>query len=229
MSGIQEWRNAVMLFVNVSAESDDDKSRLNTYDNMFLDRGRRITWFAQTTQHPGTPVIQRLLSTPRDAHPVTFAAGDATSQTSLDVKPSLRIPLKRELKTEHHTMDNRTATTAVKLETCDGADNVPASPVMSLYGDSVDSSEGTDTTHDDAKEAVLTDGVHLFCRLPQRAYVYMGRLELESFDGHVRPMRFVWHLVDYGEDTLRREDSKCAFWDVVQCGFKGEQAHHTQP
>eukprot|EP00938_MAST-03A_sp_MAST-3A-sp1_P000733 g733.t1 len=52
MSGIQEWRNVVMLFVNVYGDE---------YKNVFLHGGRQITWFAQSRQWEGTPVIQRLI------------------------------------------------------------------------------------------------------------------------------------------------------------------------
>ena len=55
MSGIQAWRNAVMLFVNV------DRS---TYNNVFLEGGSCMVWYAQNTQHSDTPVIQRLLRAP---------------------------------------------------------------------------------------------------------------------------------------------------------------------
>ena len=53
MSGIQEWRNAVMLFVNVYGEG---------YKNAFLRDGEEVTWFAQPRQWEGTPVIQRLIN-----------------------------------------------------------------------------------------------------------------------------------------------------------------------
>ena len=53
MSGIQEWRNAVLLFVNVYGDG---------YKNVFLDGGRAITWFAQSRQWEGTPVVQRLIN-----------------------------------------------------------------------------------------------------------------------------------------------------------------------
>jgi len=46
MSGIQEWRNVVTLFVNVG-----DKHG-NSYDNVFTHAGGRITWFAQP-RHAG--------------------------------------------------------------------------------------------------------------------------------------------------------------------------------
>ena len=53
MSGIQEWRNAICLFVNVYGDC---------YKNVFLDGGRAITWFAQSRQWEGTPVVQRLIN-----------------------------------------------------------------------------------------------------------------------------------------------------------------------
>ena len=57
MSGIQEWRNVVTLFVNVG-----DKHG-NSYDNVFTHCGGRITWFAQPRQGEDTPVIQRIVKT----------------------------------------------------------------------------------------------------------------------------------------------------------------------
>ena len=44
MSGIQEWKNCVALYVNVG-----DKHG-NTYDNVFTRAGSRISWFAQPRQ-----------------------------------------------------------------------------------------------------------------------------------------------------------------------------------
>jgi hypothetical protein len=53
MSGIQEWDNAVVLFVNVGGTD---------YNNVFADGGRSMTWFAQPTQRIESPVVQRLVS-----------------------------------------------------------------------------------------------------------------------------------------------------------------------
>ena len=53
MSGIQEWKNAVCLFVNVYGDG---------YKNVFLEGGRFITWFAQNRQWEGTPVVQRMIN-----------------------------------------------------------------------------------------------------------------------------------------------------------------------
>lgn len=53
MSGIQEWKNAIMLFINVYGEG---------YKNVFLEEGKQVTWFAQNRQWEGTPVIQRMIN-----------------------------------------------------------------------------------------------------------------------------------------------------------------------
>jgi len=52
-SGIAEFRNAVILWVNVGGRD---------YENQFLDQGRKMTWFAGSRHVPETPVIQRLLA-----------------------------------------------------------------------------------------------------------------------------------------------------------------------
>eukprot|EP00040_Diaphanoeca_grandis_P023974 m.131130 g.131130 ORF g.131130 m.131130 type:complete len:303 (-) comp29523_c1_seq1:331-1239(-) len=52
MSGIQEWSNAIALFVNVYGDG---------YKNVLLENGSSITWFAQSQQWEGTPVIQRMI------------------------------------------------------------------------------------------------------------------------------------------------------------------------
>jgi len=57
MSGIQEWKNCVALYVNVGDKHGD------TYDNVFTHAGSRITWFAQSRQCEDTPVIQRIIKT----------------------------------------------------------------------------------------------------------------------------------------------------------------------
>ena len=57
MSGIQEWKNCVALYVNVG-----DKHG-NTYDNVFTRAGSRISWFAQPRQDEDTPVIRSIVKT----------------------------------------------------------------------------------------------------------------------------------------------------------------------
>lgn len=53
MSGIQEFKDGVCLFINVFGEG---------YKNVFLDSGCRVTWFAQSQQWEGSPVIQRMIN-----------------------------------------------------------------------------------------------------------------------------------------------------------------------
>jgi hypothetical protein len=54
MAGIQPFRDAIALFVNVGGTD---------YKNMFSEEGDRVSWFASAKQHEGTPVIQRVLRT----------------------------------------------------------------------------------------------------------------------------------------------------------------------
>ena len=54
MSGIQEFKDAVCLFINVYGDG---------YKNVFLNDGLEVTWFAQNRQWEGTPVIQRMINT----------------------------------------------------------------------------------------------------------------------------------------------------------------------
>jgi hypothetical protein len=51
MTGIQEWSNAIFLFVNVSAESSND----------FQEDGQLISWFAQNRQSEASAQVQRLI------------------------------------------------------------------------------------------------------------------------------------------------------------------------
>lgn len=57
MSGIQEWKNCVVLYVNVG-----DKYG-NSYDNVFTQCGGCITWFAQPRQDEESSAIRTILST----------------------------------------------------------------------------------------------------------------------------------------------------------------------
>jgi len=54
-SGIQEWRNAVALFVNVSEKTGD------LYDNVFSVGATRMSWFAQKFHTEESPVIVKML------------------------------------------------------------------------------------------------------------------------------------------------------------------------
>ncbi|KJE94890.1 hypothetical protein CAOG_05448 [Capsaspora owczarzaki ATCC 30864] len=58
LSGVQQWKNAVCLFVNLDG---------NTYDNTFSQAqgGFAMTWFASAQTNMDSPVIQRLLKAER--------------------------------------------------------------------------------------------------------------------------------------------------------------------
>jgi len=57
MSGIQEWKNCVVLYVNVG-----DKHG-NSYANVFTRAGSRISWFAQPRQDEESSAIRTILKT----------------------------------------------------------------------------------------------------------------------------------------------------------------------
>jgi hypothetical protein len=52
-SGSLEFKNAVVLWVNIGG---------NDYRNVFMDGGKRMTWYASPRNDERTPVVQRLLS-----------------------------------------------------------------------------------------------------------------------------------------------------------------------
>ena len=52
-SGCLEWRNAIVLWVNIGGKE---------YKNVFFDGGARMTWYASERNHEATPVVQRLIS-----------------------------------------------------------------------------------------------------------------------------------------------------------------------
>lgn len=51
-SGVLEWDNAVMLWVNVGGQD---------YGNFFLEKGRKMTWYGGKSHYEDSPVIRRLL------------------------------------------------------------------------------------------------------------------------------------------------------------------------
>ena len=56
MSGVQQWRNAVVLFINIDSS--------DVYDNTFTmtpDGQVYVDWFAQERHHEHSPVIKRLV------------------------------------------------------------------------------------------------------------------------------------------------------------------------
>ena len=87
-SGVQEWRNCIVLFVNVG---------MNDYENVFYGkRAEKMAWFAQQSHSEETPVVKRLL---RDDEEIMLflrrGAGEAyvccgrvrVSEVDIDVRP----------------------------------------------------------------------------------------------------------------------------------------------
>lgn len=75
----QEWRNAIALFVNVAS------AKGAFYRNLFLDGGRKMTWFAQPTHVPETPAIKRILATRRDAEGGAVEGAGAAGEQDVEV------------------------------------------------------------------------------------------------------------------------------------------------
>jgi hypothetical protein len=71
MSGIQQFANAVALFVNI-----DDDAAQRRYDNHYDERV--LHWYAQTRQTLETPVIQRIMSGASDVLLLVKMAGEYT-------------------------------------------------------------------------------------------------------------------------------------------------------
>ncbi len=71
MSGIQQFANAVALFVNI-----DDDAAQRRYDNQYDERV--LHWYAQTRQTLETPVIQRIMSGASDVLLLVKMAGEYT-------------------------------------------------------------------------------------------------------------------------------------------------------
>lgn len=110
MSGICEWRDAVMLFVNLPADTgalhddhhhdrdddggDDDDGVPTRYRNVFRAGGRIVTWFAQRAQTAQHRVIRRLIDS--GAVPCSRSAriyrDDERRAPNLDAGPTAARP-----------------------------------------------------------------------------------------------------------------------------------------
>ena len=84
-SGIQEWINAIILFVNVV----DGKGK--SYNNSFLDSGRRMTWFASPSQTAETPAVARLLSTQTRSEAAGETGGPVEGGTPAAEPPTVML------------------------------------------------------------------------------------------------------------------------------------------
>ena len=166
MSGIQEWRNVVTLFVNVG-----DKHG-NSYDNVFTHCGGRITWFAQPRQGEDTPVIQRIVKT-KD--------GKKMDALALATAPAGLIPGDEEDE-DVEEGDERT-----EAETETGAEAGAETGTEA----EAEAGRGKGRQRRDKEWPV-----HLFCRMEGCEYVYCGRLRTIDHDPRARPMKFTFRLLD---------------------------------
>ena len=167
MSGIQEWRNVVTLFVNVG-----DKHG-NSYDNVFTHCGGRITWFAQPRQGEDTPVIQRIART-KD--------GKGMDALALATAPAGLIPGDEDDEEDGEDGTKNGAKNGAKT----GAETGAETETETGAG----GGKGRQRRRD--KEWP----VHLFCRMEGCEYVYCGRLRTIDHDPSARPMKFTFRLLD---------------------------------
>jgi len=65
---VVEWLNAVVLWVNVDGVQ---------YENLFMDGGRKMTWFAGSRCGPETPVVGRLIRAPYKEARNSDSGGDS--------------------------------------------------------------------------------------------------------------------------------------------------------
>jgi hypothetical protein len=162
MSGIQQWANAVFLFVNVGGASG--------FDNVFLDGGRRVTWFAQATQTEVSPVILRLI------HHASGYAYDGDSDDGDDVRGGKGGERGRRR----------------------GAAAAGGAGPGASRGGGDDGSDGSDDAGGAGLSFLPPAAVCLICRTPEQPYVWMGELAYESHAPGTRPLKFVWRLKDFG-------------------------------
>lgn len=59
-SGVANWRNGYFLWVNIDVDPKSGKNQ-SEYPNVFLDGGKRITWFGGGRMHPQSSLVQGLL------------------------------------------------------------------------------------------------------------------------------------------------------------------------
>jgi len=57
-SGVAEWTNCLMLWVNIAA---NDSGGQGVYNNDFSEEGRLIQWYGGSRMHEDSPIVQRLI------------------------------------------------------------------------------------------------------------------------------------------------------------------------
>lgn len=72
--GVQEWKNAIYLWVNI--DNDASKSSSSGYTNVFSKRGRHMTWYGGSKMREDSPIIQKLIRVGKKA--ASLAVGNST-------------------------------------------------------------------------------------------------------------------------------------------------------
>ena len=193
MSGIQQWHNAVFLFINVGG---------NDYANIFEEAGEEedgddarchVSWFAQKRQHELTPVILRLIasvtSLDRSGGEGGGESGDGGRGDHAAATAKVKVE-KRESKGKGKGMGKGKGKGRGK-----GKDKKQKKDAES----GKDKAEASDSTQveQDKPPAPEPCEVWLFCRLPGEDYVNCGRLRYRQHWTGKYPLRFRWELCDY--------------------------------
>ncbi|CAJ1962945.1 unnamed protein product [Cylindrotheca closterium] len=76
--GVQEWRNAVFLWVNLGNKD-------NPVVNDFLNEGQQITWFGGSRMHDESPVIMKLLKMGQDTTTTTTTTATTGKSSSSQI------------------------------------------------------------------------------------------------------------------------------------------------
>eukprot|EP00899_Mesostigma_viride_P026270 jgi/Mesvir1/6828/Mv09010-RA.1 len=119
-SGMLEWANALVFFVNAEASN---------YDNTFLSGGRQMRWQAQNTQRLETPVVQRLLSTM--AHDPIIPSSKAAQEDPAMAR--VQGPLHPPIGAQDSDNNDHGGTTSSVVATTGSTTSLPARPTLALF------------------------------------------------------------------------------------------------
>ncbi|RYG51207.1 hypothetical protein EON66_11015 [archaeon] len=174
-AGIQEWSNAIFLFVNLGEDSS----------NEFLEGGSQIVWYAQNRQTMDSAQIHRLIHHATGCwYPPLDATGATTTLPASDI-------------TMHEAHTSRDEAGDVKpMSPREGASNAVRHAV---------DEDGDARNAAAARVQLAPCDVCLICRLGTDPYVWCGRLTYVSHDATRHPIKFIWRLADVDELRARRE------------------------
>jgi len=191
-AGVVEWRNCVLLWVNVDG---------NDYENLWLEGGRRLTWFAGSRVKPETPVMVRLLAAGREGGREGGKEGEEGGEEKEE-----REGGKREGKEG-------------------GKGDKPAGSGRASEKKKERGKEGEEEEEEEEEEGgkkgeVEEEGeekedILLFCRRQGEPYVCMGRVWHVWFDTRTHPIKVLWKLRDW-EEIKGEEDVREVVGKVVE-------------